>query len=162
MIKHMNFRRILSAVLLLHLSMIPLGRAGAEEQARPAWWEQVSVQMPRMERAVRQYFYIRENFLEPAYRAQGPERELLLKRSIKACALLIEWFTDKKHMPTAVMTQYLMADAYRQLGDIEMAKQSYRLCLDYQKYVGDPITQQGELSIMAVVESAKAKLESLS
>ncbi len=57
--------------------------------------------------------------------------------------------------------QFQIAEAYRRIGDLDQAKAAYRLCLAYQQFVSQPPSQQAELSILAVVENARKKLESL-
>lgn len=138
------------------------GAAYSQEnnQAVPEWWDQVDVEVERKANVVEQYYDIKRNLLDNAYRAEGDERATLLKKSIKAYSKLLEWFTSNQDMPTACLADYQIAEAYKQMGDAHMAKTSYEKCLTYRRFVNDPPTDSGDTTIIAIINSSAKKLES--
>lgn len=127
----------------------------------PAFAEDKSPEIPKKDNVIDQYFYITDNILAPAYKAEGAEQKRLFKKSIEAYTKLIEWFTDKRDIPTACLAQYQIAESYRKLGDTQAAKDAYQMCLTYKKYAKDPPKDKGDTTIMAVIRSAQGKLDSL-
>ena len=130
-------------------------------QAVPEWWDQVDVEVQKKANVVEQYYDIKRNLLDNAYRAAGEERETLLKKSIKAYSKLLEWFTSNQDMATACLADYQIAEAYRQMGDTEMAKASYEKCLTYRRFVNDPPKDSGDTTIIAITNGSAKKLEGL-
>lgn len=117
--------------------------------------------MPRLETDVRQYFHIRETYLQPGYEASSDRQRELLQQSIKAHTQLIEWFTQRKHRPTACMAQFLIAEAYRKLGDNTSARRAYEKVLTYRQYIPPSPQKKGQMAIRAIATNAQAKLERL-
>ncbi|MBI4432982.1 MAG: MGMT family protein [Candidatus Omnitrophica bacterium] len=133
----------------------------AEEGPRPDWWDSVEVLMERKSGSAIQYEHIFNALLAPAYQASGQTRELLLKKSIKAFTQLIEWFPEKKHRAVALGSQYQIAKAYQELGDVEMARRAFQKCLLYGPYIVDPPVTKSQAEISATVRQAQRDLEAL-
>ena len=143
---------------ILFLIFLNPVQAQEDPPARPEWWNEINIDVPRKNNVVEQYYSIKGTFLDPAYRATGGERELLFKRSIVAYSKLLEWFQSDKDRPTACLAEYQVAEAYRQIGDIHMANASYQKCIAYQAFLNDPPNTSADTTMMAIISNSRIKL----
>ncbi|MFH0732584.1 MAG: hypothetical protein V2A72_06670 [Candidatus Omnitrophota bacterium] len=136
--------------------------AFAEENSeKPAWWNGINFEIEQKENVSRQYFYILDTWLTPAYKAQGSEADTLFKKSIIALTKLIETFKEKTGASVTCMAQFQIAEAYMKINDKQSAKQAYQKCLEYKRYLNTPPKDRADSTILAVTNDCAEQLGKL-